>query len=297
MLRAIALLVNPSAGGGLAARVLPQVLGVLRDAGLAVRTESTRDIGHARHLAETAAREGDVVATLGGDGLAGCAAGALRGVPGAVLGVLPGGRGNDLARHLGIPDETRAAAQVLVSGVERDLDVGDVDGRTFVGVASLGFDSDATRIANGAPRALGRGVYAYGALRALAAWKPAEFSLELDGGPASSFRGYSVAVANSGQYGGGMRIAPGARLDDGLLDVVTIADLHRARFLALFPRVFKGTHVDLPVVSVQRAREVRITTDRPFVLYGDGDPIGETPVTIRVIPGAVRVIVPASSAG
>jgi diacylglycerol kinase family enzyme len=102
-----------------------------------------------------------------------------------------------------------------------------------------------------------------------------------------------VAVANSGLYGGGMKIAPDAELDDGLFDVVTIADMPRGKFLALFPRVFKGTHVGVPEVTVRRARAVRITTNRPFVLYGDGDPIGQTPVTVRTVPHALRVIVPA----
>jgi YegS/Rv2252/BmrU family lipid kinase len=290
----IALLVNPSAGGGRAARLLPQVQRVLRDAGLLVRTERTSSLGHARALAGVAARAGDVVATLGGDGLAACAAGVLREVPGAVLGVLPGGRGNDLARVLGIPRDAREAAALLATGVERDLDVGEVDGRSFVGVASLGFDSDANRIANADPSLLGRGVYAYGALGALSRWRPAGFELELDG-QAHAFRGYSVAAANTPAYGGGMLIAPDARLDDGLLDVVLTGEMSRLRALVSLPSVFTGAHVRRPEVSVHQAREIRVTSDRPFTVYADGDPIGRTPVTIRAVPRALRVIVPAGS--
>lgn len=292
MLHAIALLVNPSAGGGLAARVLPRVQGILRDAGMAVRTVQTRDMSHARDLAGTAARAGDTVITLGGDGLAGCAAGALREVPDAVLGILPGGRGNDIARYLGIPGDSALAAAALASGVVRTMDLGDVGGRTFVGVASTGFDAVANRIANAAPRVLGRGVYAYGAIGALARWKPEQFSLELDGRPLD-YSGYSVAVANTGMYGGGMRIAPGAAIDDGLLDVITIADMPRARYLRLLPTVFTGAHVERPEVNVHRAREVRISCERSTAMYADGDPIGRLPVTIRAVPAAVRVILPA----
>jgi len=230
--------------------------------------------------------------TLGGDGLVGCVAGALREQPGAVLGILPGGRGNDTARALGIPKELAAACAVLAAGVERDLDVGDVDGRTFVGIASLGYDSDANRIANLAPKRLGNLAYLYGGLRALASWEPARFELRLDGEP-ESFAGYTVAACNSPYYGGGMRLAPAARLDDGALDVVLISQLAKRSFLATLPRVFNGTHVRHPAVRVLRGRELRVDADRPFAIYADGDPIGETPATISVVPRALRVLAPA----
>jgi YegS/Rv2252/BmrU family lipid kinase len=214
----------------------------------------------------------------------------------ALLGILPGGRGNDLARTLGIPrDDIAAACAVLRDGVARPLDLGCVGDRPFVGIASLGFDTDANRIANDAPSWLGQGVYAYGALRALASWRPARFDLEVDGAPARSVTGYSVGLANNSAYGGGMYAAPNARLDDGLLDLVTVADMPKRRFLTqVLPRVFKGTHVELPEVEETRARSVRISTDRPFVVYADGDPIGETPVTISVRPAALRVMAPSS---
>jgi len=290
--RDVALVCNPSAGGGRAARVLPGVEDALRAHGLTVRTETTCDLAHARELADAAARAGEAVVTLGGDGLVGCVAGALRAVPGSLLGILPGGRGNDLARALGIPGDARAACSVVAGGVARALDVGDVGGRTFVGIASLGFDSDANRIANEAPGGLGSLVYVYGALRALAAWKPAAFDLLVDGEPLR-FSGYSVAAANAPGYGGGMLLAPGAQLGDGLFDVVMTGHLSKLRFLTMLPRVFNGTHVRQEAYRMVRARELRIDADRPFVLYADGDPIGETPVTITIVPAALKVLVPA----
>jgi YegS/Rv2252/BmrU family lipid kinase len=290
--RAVALLCNPSAGGGRAARVLPRVEEALRALGIAFHTETTRDLDHGRDLAGAAARAGEVVVTLGGDGLVGCAAGALRGVPGSLLGVLPGGRGNDIARALGIPREPRAACAVVATGAARVLDLGDAGGRTFVGIASLGLDSDANRIANAAPSRLGRFVYVYAALRALAAWQPARFDLRVDGEPLR-FSGYSVAAANAPAYGGGMLLAPAARLDDGCFDVVLIGRMTKRRFLAALPKVFRGTHVGEPGVRVLRARELHVAADRPFVVYADGDPIASTPVTIRVEPGALQVLVPA----
>lgn len=292
MPRDLALLCNPAAGGGRARRLLPRVEHALRELKLRFHTEITRDLEHARELAAHAAQAGEVVVTLGGDGLVGCVCGVLRDHPGAVLGILPGGRGNDTARALEIPKGLAAACAVLATGVERDLDVGDVDSRAFVGIASLGYDSDANRIANLAPKRLGNLAYLYGGLRALASWDPARFELRLDGEPLR-FAGYTVAACNSPYYGGGMRLAPAARLDDGALDVVLISQLAKRSFLATLPRVFNGTHVRHPAVRVLRGRELRVDADRPFAIYADGDPIGETPATIRVVPRALRVLAPA----
>jgi YegS/Rv2252/BmrU family lipid kinase len=216
-----------------------------------------------------------------------------------VLGVLPGGRGNDLARVLGIPRDPIAACTVIADGVPRAMDVGEVAGQAFVGIASVGFDSDANRIANEAPAWLGNLVYAYGALRALWSWRSARFELELEPpGERISFTAYTVGACNSKTYGGGMRAAPDALLDDGLLDVVVLESLSKLEFLTkVLPKVFTGAHVQLPSVHVYRAAEVEISSDRPFTMYADGDPIGDLPVRVRAVRGAVSVLVPADFAG
>jgi YegS/Rv2252/BmrU family lipid kinase len=300
----VCLIVNPSAGGGKARRIAPQAEQALRGHGLSVRRVDTRDIAHAQELAVAAAREGETVAVLSGDGAIGAIADALRAVPGAVLGVLPGGRGNDLARSLGVSQELASACATIASGVPRAMDVGEVSelgsempGRAFVGIASVGFDSDANRIANEAPSWLGNLVYAYGALRALAAWRPARFEIELDPpGERRAYTAYTVGACNSKSYGGGMRAAPDAMLDDGLLDVVVLENVSKLAFLTkILPRVFKGEHVREPRVHVLRAKEITVSADRPFTMYADGDPIGELPLRVRVLPGAINVLVPASS--
>jgi diacylglycerol kinase family enzyme len=194
---------------------------------------------------------------------------------------------------LGIPRDPVAACQVLAAGVVRALDLGQAGDRTFLGIASCGFDSDANRIANQTRLIKGNLVYAYGAIRALAAWRPARFELILDDGRRHEVTGYSVGAANSKAYGGGMYAAPDAELDDGLLDIVTLADMPKLRFLGrLMPKVFKGTHIHEPEVTVLRSSQVEIAADRPFTLYADGDPIAELPVTIRVLPAAVRALLP-----
>jgi YegS/Rv2252/BmrU family lipid kinase len=288
--RRFLLLVNPTAGGGRARRLLPRVTRALAAGGVEHRLVLTESIEHGVEAARAAADDGEAVAVMSGDGLIGQVGGALAGT-GALMGVVPGGRGNDLARVLGIPLEVEPAVDLLASGAEREIDVGEANGSRFLSIASCGFDSEANRLANEAGRVPGRLVYVYAALRALAAWRPATFDLVLDGAP-RRVSGYTAAVANGGAYGGGMLLAPGAELDDGLLDVVTVADVGKLRFLANLPKVFNGRHTDNDEVEVHRAAEVTVDADRPFAVYGDGDRITDLPATFRVLRRALRVIAP-----
>jgi YegS/Rv2252/BmrU family lipid kinase len=287
--RRVALIVNPVAGGGRARKRLPAVESELRTLAVDFHREETSSLVNAEQLARDATAAAEAVFTLGGDGLVGAVAGALAD-SGTPLGVLPGGRGNDFARVLGVPGDPAQAVQALTIAPERKVDLAECDGRPFIGIASCGFDSDANRIANES-RVKGNFVYLYAALRALAAWKPARFELVLDGDE-RTFVGWSVAVANSKAYGGGMFIAPDAELDDGAFDVVVSERTSKATFLRCLPMVFKGTHVKLPHVHVLRAREVRVSADRAFDMYADGDPVGALPTTMRMRPGALTVLAP-----
>jgi YegS/Rv2252/BmrU family lipid kinase len=287
--RRLALIMNPSAAGGRALRLLPAVKEELTSLGLTHRVLETRDIDHASDLAREASAAGEVVVAMGGDGLVGTLAGAI-GRDGT-LGVIPAGRGNDFARELSIPKDVRAACGVLALGTIRELDLGEANGKPFAGIASVGFDSEANRVANDARLIKGNLVYLYAALRALAAWRPVRFTVTLDGAE-RSFVGYTVVAANSRFYGGGMRVAPDAKLTDGLLEVVFIGDNSKLRFLANLPKVFSGKHIDLDGVETHRAREVEIRASRPFDVYADGDVLTRLPTTVRVIPGGMRVIAP-----
>ena len=287
----LSLIVNPFAGGGRAGRALADVGATLRRLGLEHHVETTRSLDHARELAGTAVAAGETAVAFGGDGLIGAVADALRQGDG-VLGVLPGGRGNDFARMLGIPLDPQAACSVLASGAVHRIDLGQVGSRTFIGIASCGFDSVANRIANETTLVRGNLVYAYGALRALAGWRPATFTVTIDG-DAHTVTGYTVAAANSRFYGGGMMLAPDATLQDGMLDVVIVLETPKLRFLRLLPTVFKGEHVRLDTVQVLRGATVEIAASRAFTLYADGDPIAELPVIVSTLPGAIRAILPA----
>ena len=288
--RSLAVIMNPHAGGGRPARRLRDVRAALDRLGLRHEIHETRSLEHARELAVAAATAGEVAVAFGGDGLIGAVAAAVS-AAGGVLGVLPGGRGNDFARALRLPLDPAAACEVLASGTIARLDLGCVGERTFVGIASCGLDSIANRIANETTMIHGRLVYAYAALRAVAAWRAATFTVTVDAGLPMTVNGYTVAVANTRCYGGGMAIAPAARPDDGALDVVLVLYTRKLRFLWLLPRVFRGAHVGLDIVRVLRGTSVQITASRPLTLYADGDPIAELPATVTIEPGAVRAIV------
>ena len=287
-----ALLVNPAAGSGRAKKRLPEFESEMRRRGLPYRLVETTGIEHGCREAVAAAAAGEVPVVVSGDGLIGKVGGVLVGT-GSPLGILPGGRGNDLARVLGIPSDPAEAVDVLAAGERRRIDVGEANGQRFLCIASCGFDSDANRIANEARLVRGPLVYAYAALKALWQWKPAEFTITVDGAR-RSFRGYSVVVANSKAYGGGMFVAPDAELDDGLLDLVTTGEVSKRRFLVNLPKVFKGTHLAEAEVSVERGAKVSIEADRPFEVFADGDHLTDLPATVQVLPEALELIAPAA---
>jgi YegS/Rv2252/BmrU family lipid kinase len=284
-----ALIVNPVSGGGKSLRILGEVERTFDDLRMIMRVERTRSLEHGIDLALDAVEAGEIPVVLSGDGLIGAIGGAMAGSR-TPLGVVPGGRGNDLARGLGIPEDPRAAVEAIAAGHSTRIDVGEANGQRFLGIASVGFDSEANRIAN-ASRMSGRMVYAWAALRALAGWKPERFSL-LENGVQSRFTGYTVAVANNGFYGAGMNLAPDADPGDGQLDVVTVGDVSRLRFLLHLPKVFRGTHVNGEEVKSWRTTAIEIRASRPMTLYADGDPLTDLPAKVRIIPAALPLIVP-----
>jgi YegS/Rv2252/BmrU family lipid kinase len=262
----------------------------MRERGLEYRLVLTEGLQHGCSEAVAAGERGEVPVVMSGDGLLGQIGGALAG-SGVAMGILPGGRGNDLARVLGIPKELPGALDVLAGGHEREIDVGVVDGKHFLGLVSCGFDSDANRIANETKWIKGNLVYLYAALKALVQWKPATFTIEI-GDSRKQVTGYTVAAANNKAYGGGMYAAPDAELDDGLLDVGACGNVSKLTFLRGMWKIFKGEHREILRVQEWRAAEARIDADRPFECYADGDPIATLPMTVSILPRALRVIVP-----
>jgi YegS/Rv2252/BmrU family lipid kinase len=286
----MAVLVNPASAHGRALRQLPKVEQELDARHAAFRVERTRGVEDGIARAVRAVEADELPVVMSGDGLIGAIGGALAGSE-TPLGVVPGGRGNDLARVLGIPTDPAGAVEVLLDGHARRIDVGEANGRRFLGIASTGFDAEANQLANETSWLRGNLVYAYSGVRTLLGWKPARFSLRV-GEERLRFTGFSVAAANSRAYGGGMLLAPDADLADGELDIVTIASVGKLRFLANLPKVFKGTHVELDEVRVFRASRIELSASRPFRVYADGEHLTDLPASLRVLPRALSIIVP-----
>jgi YegS/Rv2252/BmrU family lipid kinase len=286
----LALLVNPSSAHGRTLKLLPRLEAELDARRIAFRVERTRGLEDGVERALLAAEAGEVPVVLSGDGLIGAVGGALAGSE-TPLGIVPGGRGNDLARVLGISADPEAAAAMLAAGETRRIDVGEVNGRRFLGIVSVGFDSEANRLANETRWLRGNVVYAYAGIRTLLGWKPARFTIHV-GEQRERFSGYSVSVANSKAFGGGMFIAPDADLADGEFDVVTVGEVGRLRFLGNLPKVFKGTHVEEDEVRVFRASRLELSASRDFPVYADGEHLADLPASLRVLPRALSVVVP-----
>jgi len=283
-------LVNPSAANGRAGGRLLPVARALRAAGATLSVEYSRSGAHAASLAAEAMRRGDAVLAVGGDGTVGAIAGVVD-AAGGVLGLIPAGRGNDFARQLGLPDGPEDLAAVLL-GPSRPIDVIEVGDRIVLGSVYAGLDSVANEIANRTRALPDAWIYKYAGLRAIVRWQPATYQVTVDGAE-HEVRGYGVVVANSGYYGNGLHIAPDAREDDGLLEIVLLGEVSRMLFLRILQELPTGAHTVRPEVRILRGREVRVSANRPVPAYGDGEPVGAAlPVTARVRAASLRFLAP-----
>ncbi|WP_256106473.1 diacylglycerol kinase family protein [Streptomyces sp. ODS05-4] len=295
-MRQFTAVVNPAAGSAGGASDLLTLAKLLREAGAELQTRYSRSLDHARELAREAGGQGRVVLAVGGDGIAGGIGGALSGT-GAVLGLVPAGRGNDFARALGRTGraiDAPALAETLLHGEPRTVDTIEVTsavhpGTSVLGSVYAGVDAVANRYANTSTWLSGAASYYVGGARAVAGWRPVTYRITVDGAEHEE-RGYTVVAANSGFYGFGRNIAPGALLDDGLLDVVVIRHGPRRLFFSIMNELRSGAHLARPQVRVLRGREVRIEADRAVPYGADGEVDAALPVTVRVQPGALRVL-------
>lgn len=244
----------------------------------------------------------DALVVVGGDGMVHLAVNALAGTAASVpLGIVPNGSGNDTARALGLPlkNVSEACGRIdagLVSG-GRPLDLGRATAegtyRWFAGVLSAGFDAAVNERANAWRWPRGKARYNLAMLRELATFRAIEYTVTdysaSDDGETWRQGAMLISVANGQSIGGGMRITPDARLDDGVLDLFVVSPLSKCAFLAVFPKVFSGRHIGHPAVAIRRVRKVKLAAPH-VVAYADGERIGPLPLTVDVVPGAVRVL-------
>ncbi len=303
-------IVNPNAAGGQTRARWAQLEASIRDAIGDFQPLFTERPGHATDLCRRALRDGaDLVVAMGGDGtinevVNGFFDGRTQVRPGAAFAVLPAGTGGDFVKTTGAPRILADAARAIAEGRAhpRTIDAGRLtfttdDGATevrhFINVASFGVSGEVDRCVNRSSKALGgKASFFIATIRASLGWRNARCRIRLDDGAPVEKVIYTVAVANGRYFGGGMKIAPDAQLDDGKLDVVTIGDVGFATMALKSRRVYAGTHVDLPFVTAERARKVHAESvdGRAVFLDVDGEAPGRLPATFEVLPGALAVI-------
>ncbi|WP_368499180.1 diacylglycerol kinase family protein [Herbiconiux sp. A18JL235] len=297
----IVVAINPNASFGATRHVGPAVVAALRAGGHEVVPLSAPDfdglVRIAREAVSDRARPADALVVVGGDGMVNLGVNLVAGTP-VPLGIIPAGTGNDFAGAVGVPtgDMDAAIAHLLATldTGPRTVDAARVSGealaepRWFAGVLSAGFDARVNERANGMRFPKGASRYVLALVAELITLKSRRYRLEIDG-ETVEVDSCLLAVANNTTIGGGMRIAPDAELDDGLLDVFIVKPVSRLRFIRLFPKVFSGTHVGLPVVEFRRGRTVSVAADE-IVGYADGERFGELPLLVELVPGALRVL-------
>ena len=287
--REIALLTNPTAGKGRGARARDAARDRLRSAGLAVRDLVGRDADETLDLARQCVADGvDALVVVGGDGMAHLGAQAVAGTS-TSLGIVPAGTGNDVARYFDLPrKDPVAAADRVVAGRTRTVDLARSGTKHFVTVLAAGFDAVVNERANRMTWPKGQMRYNIATIAELRTFEPIPYTLELDG-ESRNLEAMLVAVGNGPSFGGGLRITEGAVLDDGLLDVVIIKPMSKVSLIRTYPKLFTGTHVTHPQYEHHRVR--RVTVAAPgIVSYADGERFGALPLTVECAPGALTVL-------
>ena len=308
------LIVNPVSANAKTAGRWPPIQEFLRTQGLAFDHVVTERSGHATELASKAVAEGcTLIVAVGGEGtmnevVNGLVSPAGTVPPDVALGIIPSGTGTDFVRTLGIPRDPLQACQRLLRAETRAVDLGEVEyapldspssqasaqtgrqRRYFINVAGLGFDGEASERVNRSSKALGGTItYLSSLFLTLVSYQNKHVELTLDGQTAPRRRLNSVIVSNGCYFGGGMRIAPHADLQDGLFDVIILGDLHKLEFALNVPKVYNGTHLTHPKVEEYRAREVRVVSQERMLIQADGELVGMAPATFRLLPQAIRV--------
>ncbi|HYU25057.1 MAG TPA: diacylglycerol kinase family protein [Thermoanaerobaculia bacterium] len=278
---------NPTAGRGRVRRRMPEVEEQFRALGATVELYATTSADDLARAAAEASRDASVdrVVICGGDGSVHHAVRDFD-LERGTFAMLPLGSGDDFATVCNVPKDLGRACEIAVRGAVREVDVALANGIRYLGVAGLGFDSEVNEYANTIHYLGGSFVYVYATLRLLPRFQPHRVSI--DGAPPAPIM--FAAVGNSRQYGGGIRITPDAKIDDGLLDACIVGRTSRWQLLLTMPRAYTGAHVKKSFVEVRRAREFAFDAERPLKVYGDGEYMTTTPVKFGLEATRLRVV-------
>ncbi|HEX7419381.1 MAG TPA: diacylglycerol kinase family protein [Thermoanaerobaculia bacterium] len=288
------LLYNPAAGRGKTRRHVDEIQRYLVSHGANVDVHASASPADlTRVAAESSAAGYDRVVVCGGDGTVHLAVREFN-LSRGVLGIIPLGSGDDFAAVLGIPRKVREACDVILGGRTRDVDVATANGKRYVGVAGLGFDSVVAAYAQNVKVLRGSAVYLYSIFRVLPQFTPRQVQMRIDGVTRDEQIMFAV-VGNSRQYGGGIRIVPAAVIDNGVLDYCIVHRTSRIQLLITLPLAYNGSHVRKPFVETGRGRELSFDSQPPLDVYADGELVTTTPVTFGLEREKLRVAVPTSS--
>ncbi|HEY3331260.1 MAG TPA: diacylglycerol kinase family protein [Capsulimonadaceae bacterium] len=303
--RRVALIINPTAGRGRAGRAVDDIRRCLNVNDVDAVYYYTKGAGNGESLANEAIRAGaTVVAAVGGDGTLHEVTNAVMSAPaGSVaLGLLPFGTGNDFARGAGLFGDLARACDALAVGPVRHIDIGRISSpslasdRWFLVAAGLGFVADiAATVNRGLRRLHGAPAYIYGAAVTLRHLRSFAIVIKLDGQTLDFDEATVISISNVETTGGGLKIAPGADLADGLLDVCLVGKLGRLELLKQLPAVVTGKHISHPAVTMLRGKCVEIETSEPKELWIDGEVVGHTPATFTIYGGKLPMVLPAAS--
>ena len=292
-------IVNPTAGRGIAGKQVPEIRRLLGEKAAGWVWQYTQKRGDAEGMARQAAQAGaPLIVAVGGDGTLHEVVNGVLGSSSAV-GLIPYGTGNDFARSLGLYGSLETACRTLTDGVVKRVDVGVIEGkgtegeRHFLVLSGTGFDARTAQTVNRGIRGLsGPLAYVWGAILTLRDFQPFALTLTLDHEPPRKTKAMFVSFANVETTGGGMKIAPGAHLDDGFLDVCLVAEVSKLTLLYQLSQVFSGRHLLHPAVSLLRAQTLTVDAAPPQPLLIDGEVCGTTPATVRLLPGVLPFMVP-----
>ena len=286
-----AFIVNPVAGRGRTDKIWPRLEKVLQERGIAHKAYFTNYKGEATELAKALCEQVDRIVVAGGDGT-------LHEVVQSIayqnvqLAILPTGTGNDLVRSLGIPRNPFKALELLFQGDSKKIDVGEVNGRYFINVAGVGFDAEVTHAVNMNYKHIkGSGAYLLALVQLLASYRNVPVKVTV-GESQFITNALAVAVGNGSYYGGGMKIVPGAILDDGFFHICLVGDVTKLEIIRTLPKIFSGRHVAHPKVVVLKGKEIHIEAGGTMVLQADGEIIGQAPAVFRVRKKALEILVP-----
>lgn len=284
--------VNPVAGKGKVEIFIEEIENVMRDKKIKYKIAYTQYPGHA---IEIASKVDPIVyhkiISVGGDGTIYEVINGIKDTS-LIFGILPTGTGNDLARTIGIPMDKREALDIILNEHTKLIDIGKFNGNFFINVAGVGLDVEVLKATNDFKKYIkGPIAYVLGLIKALRTFKAINLHMTIDGETYSK-EVMVCAIGNGKYYGGGMKIVPTAQLEDGYFDICIIKKMSKLRLLSVFPRVFKGTHIELPWVELKKGKKVKIFTEKEILVNTDGEISKKTSPCFEVLEGRLNILVP-----